>query len=89
MKIKIVIPAGTVEHELEIDSRDYDIEMWKANIEQWKKMGYPGKLPACEGVINKVKNPNAKVPEVIAELLDSLGKVAFFTREDYPELCRE
>ena len=86
MRIKIVIPAE-VEHELEIDPRDFDIEMWKANIEQWK--GYPGKLPVCEGVINEVKNPHAKVPEVIAELLNSLGKVAFFTREDYPELCRK
>jgi len=81
-KIKIVIPANFREYEVEINPDDYVINIWKASS------NLPYK-PVCEGLIKGIRNPDAHVPEIIREIMRLSGKVAFFTREMYPQLCKE
>jgi len=80
-KIKIVIPANFKEYEVEINPEDYIISVWRAGS------NLPYK-PICEGLIKGIKNPDARIPGIIREIMELSGKVAFFTREMYPELCK-
>ena len=80
--MKIIIPANFREYEVEINPEDYELSIWKANP------NLPYK-PVCEGLIKGIKNPKAEVPEIIREIMEFTGKVAFFTRESYPELCKK
>ena len=79
-KIKIVIPANFKEYEVEINPDDYVISIWKAD----SKLPYK---PVCEGLIKGIKNPDTHIPEIIREIMKFSGKVAFFTKEMYSELC--
>ena len=81
-KIRIVIPANFREYEVEINPDDYIISIWKA------VPNLPYKA-VCEGLIKGIRNPDAHIPEIVREIMKFSGKVAFFTREMYPELCKE
>jgi len=40
-------------------------------------------------LIKGIRNPDAHIPEIVREIMKFSGKVAFFTREMYPELCEK
>lgn len=81
-RMRIVVPANFREYEVEINPEDYELSIWEADP------NLPYK-PVCEGLIKGIKNPEAEVPAIIKEVLKFAGKVAFFTREAYPEFCKK
>ena len=80
--VKVIIPVGRKEHEVEINPDDYTVACWK--VGSWRPYE-----AVCEGFIESVKNPKAEVPEVIKQVMKALGSAAFYTRDEcFLKFCK-